>query len=326
MGNSGGTIKPEAAAQGQWNYNLAAAKTQQKLNQTNQQNQYGALTYTKGPDGRYVATTTLNPEQQKIFDQQQSNQQQSGQIAGDVLGAWGQQYGGTTGFDTTDTANYLFDLGNQRLAPNLERQRAATETALLNKGIVPGTEAYARAMEAVGQQENDAWNQLYLTGQQQAYNQLQQNYQTPLQAYSALYGLSQGTPPQSAFVNTPQVQVQAPDYIGAVNSYNKAQTDSQNGMLGGIGGLAGDVLGLGIGGGNTIGGAMFTSMFSDARLKKNAERVGTLDNGLPVYAYEYKAGGPRHIGVMAQDVAHVHPEALTNVGGFWAVDYEKAVT
>lgn len=91
------------------------------------------------------------------------------------------------------------------------------------------------------------------------------------------------------------------------------QLQQYNSGMGGLFGLAG-----------TLGSAAI--MASDARLKTDIERVGTLDNGLPVYLYRYKAGGPPHIGVMAQDVEKVKPEAVyTNAAGFRLVDYAEAV-
>jgi hypothetical protein len=51
-----------------------------------------------------------------------------------------------------------------RLAPQLERQREGLRTQLLNQGLRPGTEAFARAMEQQGQQENDLLTQAALQG------------------------------------------------------------------------------------------------------------------------------------------------------------------
>jgi hypothetical protein len=65
-------------------------------------------------------------------------------------------------------------------------------------------------------------------------------------------------------------------------------------------------------------------MLSDRRAKTDIEKVGKLDNGLKVYAYRYKDGGPRHIGVMAQEVEKRKPDAVKTVSGFKMVDYAKA--
>lgn len=52
----------------------------------------------------------------------------------------------------------------QRLAPQLQRQREGLRTQLINQGFRPGTEAYNRAMEQQGQQENDLLTQAALQG------------------------------------------------------------------------------------------------------------------------------------------------------------------
>jgi hypothetical protein len=63
-------------------------------------------------------------------------------------------------------------------------------------------------------------------------------------------------------------------------------------------------------------------LYSDRRLKRNVTFLGMLRD-LPIYAYEYVWGGPRRIGVMAQDMLTIRPEAVLTVGGFLAVDYGK---
>lgn len=65
---------------------------------------------------------------------------------------------------------------------------------------------------------------------------------------------------------------------------------------------------------------------SDRRLKTGIEPVGRMDNGLTVYRYRYKAGGPVHIGVMADEVEKIRPDAYIKGGaggGFDAVNYSK---
>lgn len=63
---------------------------------------------------------------------------------------------------------------------------------------------------------------------------------------------------------------------------------------------------------------------SDIRLKTNITRVGTRPDGLGVYEFEYVWGGPRRLGLMAQEVREVYPDAVIEMaGGFLAVDYGK---
>jgi hypothetical protein len=65
---------------------------------------------------------------------------------------------------------------------------------------------------------------------------------------------------------------------------------------------------------------------SDRRLKTNIKAVGKMKNGLTVYSYNYKSGGPSVIGVMADEVAVIKPNAYVKGGagnGYDAVDYSK---
>jgi hypothetical protein len=80
---------------------------------------------------------------------------------------------------------------------------------------------------------------------------------------------------------------------------------------------------MGLGG--TLGAA---AIMSDIRTKENIVKIGIAENGLPVYVYEYKpeykdeAGHGVHIGVMAQDVEQVMPEAvITRADGIKMVNY-----
>jgi hypothetical protein len=67
------------------------------------------------------------------------------------------------------------------------------------------------------------------------------------------------------------------------------------------------------------------TLFSDVRLKTDIKRVGTLDNGLPVYTFRYVGLPQVHMGLMAQDVEVRNPDAVElHESGFKMVDYEKA--
>lgn len=63
---------------------------------------------------------------------------------------------------------------------------------------------------------------------------------------------------------------------------------------------------------------------SDARLKTDVVRVGTTRLGLPLYHYRYIGDSAVYEGVMAQDVAVMHPTAIRKLPlGYLAVDYGK---
>jgi Chaperone of endosialidase len=64
--------------------------------------------------------------------------------------------------------------------------------------------------------------------------------------------------------------------------------------------------------------------WSDLRLKRNAELIAHLDNGLDLYRYSYNWSDRLYVGVMAQDVARLAPQAVVRgVDGFLQVDYRR---
>ena len=172
-------------------------------------------------------------------------------------------------------------------------------------------------MRSFNQGRNDQNNQLLLTGRQQAYNELLTERNQPLNEIAALMSGSQVRQP--TFASTPQSNVANVDYAGLVNAKHQAdmaawqaEVNSQNAMMGGLFGLGG-----------TLGAAALK--FSDPALKTDVEKVGRLDNGLPVYRYRYRDGGAPEIGLMADDVARQKPGAVAcNPEGLMAVDYVKA--
>jgi len=65
---------------------------------------------------------------------------------------------------------------------------------------------------------------------------------------------------------------------------------------------------------------------SDRRLKRDIEQIGRLRNGLPVYRFRYHWSGRSTIGLMADEVERVHPEAVVDgPGSLKMVNYALAV-
>jgi hypothetical protein len=126
----------------------------------------------------------------------------------------------------------------------------------------------------------------------------------------ALFGLIPGLTPTQVDVTGPMNS-----YMNAQQKAAANQTNSQNGFFNALGQLGSASMMIAANGG----------FLSDRRVKTDVSQVGTLDNGLPVYAYRYIWGGPMQIGVMAQDVEKVNPEAVTEFGGIKAVNYAEAV-
>lgn len=189
--------------------------------------------------------------------------------------------------------------------------------------------------------------------QQQAYNQALQNYNLPLQTLNSLRQGSQVQNPSFMGVNQ-QATTAGPDTLAAYQAQQQAEIARQNqqaaqssnlqsGLFGlggslitGLSNTAGGLLG-GVGNvvssaGNAISNAVsgLGKMFSDIQMKENVTQVGKTPAGLGIYEFEYKpeykdmAGHGKQIGVMAQEVEQVIPDAVSVANnGFKMVDYGK---
>ncbi|MCQ4051580.1 tail fiber domain-containing protein [Klebsiella pneumoniae] len=60
---------------------------------------------------------------------------------------------------------------------------------------------------------------------------------------------------------------------------------------------------------------------SDRRLKKDISLLGVRPDGLGVYSFQYVDESGPFIGVMADEVERVYPDAVIDLGGYKAVDY-----
>jgi hypothetical protein len=141
-----------------------------------------------------------------------------------------------------------------------------------------------------------------------------------LQAAPASYGA--GTTLAGMGLNLGQTMTPQLDYnlglnlarerAGALDARNLAQYQADMQAKAAQQQMFGDLLGT---------AASAAMMFSDRRLKTDIKRVGTTNGGLPVYTYKYKGDNATHMGVMAQDVEKVNPEAVKEFGGYKAVNY-----
>jgi hypothetical protein len=153
----------------------------------------------------------------------------------------------------------------------------------------------------------------------QGFNELSYVRNEPINTLNAVRSGSQVTNP--TFGQT----AGGADILGATQAgYNanlasaNAQNAAQNQFTSGLMGLGG-----------TLGAAY---LLSDIRTKENIKAIGWLPNGLPVYEYEYKpewkneAGHGKFIGVMAQEVETIVPEAIiTRPDGYKMVNYGALV-
>ena len=92
----------------------------------------------------------------------------------------------------------------------------------------------------------------------------------------------------------------------------------------GGGGMRGGGRGGGFGGGGRGGGGRGGGRRSDMRLKHDIVLLGRLDDGLGYYRFVYNGGHTAYVGVMAQEVQTVMPEAVTRgADGYMRVSYDR---
>ncbi|MEE4238648.1 MAG: tail fiber domain-containing protein [Anderseniella sp.] len=74
---------------------------------------------------------------------------------------------------------------------------------------------------------------------------------------------------------------------------------------------------------NQVGDRNSSCQNSDIRLKRDIKSLGSTPDGLTLYSFRYRWGSESFLGVMAQEVLEVKPEAVTiDENGFYAVDYD----
>jgi hypothetical protein len=245
---------PVATARAQSQTNRDTATTQQQLNMVDQTNPYGSQTYQqtgKWQDGtpRYSQTTTLSPQEQNKQNQQWQFDSLVNQLGIDQTGRLSGLLSKPVQLGNEATESRLMELGRKRLDPILSQRRDGLESKLYNQGLQPGTEAWTRAMGELGQQENDAYNQLLLSGRGQANQEMLTERNQPINEITAL--MSGGQVSQPNFGNTPQSQVAGTDLAGlTMDAYRygplaqyQAEQQNRGAMMSGLFGLGGAALG-----------------------------------------------------------------------------------
>lgn len=66
-------------------------------------------------------------------------------------------------------------------------------------------------------------------------------------------------------------------------------------------------------------------LISDVRLKRDIALLGRREDGLGVYSFKYLWSDTAYVGVMAQEVALIHPDAVVRnpLSGYLAVNYSR---
>lgn len=255
---------PASIAAAQGTANVAAAGKQQQFNMVDQVTPQGSLTYAQTgtwADGtpKYEARQSLTPAGQMAFDQEQNADVAMNQIALNQAGAVAGRLSSPLKLGNEATEARLFSLGSKRLDPMFARQRDSMDTMLANRGITMGSQAWNSAYGAQGEKENDAYNQLLLTGRGQAVDEMLTERNQPIQEITAL--LNGGRIAQPNYVSTPTAGVTpAPiadltsqQYAAGMDIY-KQKMAQQNAMIGALAGLGGAATSAAMGGWTRPGG------------------------------------------------------------------------
>lgn len=256
---------PGTVAKNQYGFNVDAGTTSQAGSMVNQNNPYGSLTYTKqtdasgkpitGPGGvpLYTSNINLSPAQQELFNTLQGTQGTAGKAAQALFS--NANYGATsptqaigdmsTGLEGQMMTNYM-----KSVQPGLTEQTNELDNRLRNQGLFPGEPGYDNPMRAMTTNQTNAMAGAAANYAPQAFSQASSLYQMPASLGGALAALGQPGSVNQNLVQTPGLNVQSPDYIGANANYNQTMSNNyaqqiaqQDAMMGAIGNIAG--LGLG---------------------------------------------------------------------------------
>lgn len=206
-----------------------------------------------------------------------------------------------------------------KLEPEFESRRRQLETRLQNQGFSTDSEAYQTAMNNLENSQNSAYADAAYNSIQTGQNAFTNSLNNQLSAANFQNAARQL--PISEIGSLLQNQYSGYDLANQIYTVQKGgdarinQAKNQN---------AAEQYQVGssalLGAGNIL-----TSMFSDRELKDNIVRVGQLHNGLPVYLFTYKGDNEPRLGLMAQDVLAVHPEAVAvDKSGYLKVNYALA--
>lgn len=290
---------------------------QTAANRPNQSNPFSTSTWTQGPNGQWSQSTQFSGPLAGLNTslQQQAAQSMSTPFSLSGLPAL------TDGAGAREQAiNAAYGSATSRLDPAFQQQEEQIRTRLQQQGLAPGSEAYEREVSSFGRTRNDAYNQALNSaiGQgtsagQALFNQSLASRQNALsealrergQAFGELQGL-QGLTQQQGFMGAGLGQT--PDYLGAAGMQGAQdwqrylQKQQERAELIGAGG---DLLKTAL---------QFAPFLCDVRAKQEVRPTGESLMGLPLYTWRYlpEYGDPstRYLGVLAQDVQRVAPQAV----------------
>jgi hypothetical protein len=211
-------------------------------------------------------------------------------------------------------------LRSQGFTTALGAGQADASNEMQQRQIAEQAQAQAAALQAQiasgrfgNTMDFDANNRANVGTQMQAGDDLRQidlqHGLAPLTSAAAISGL---------WGSTPFNLMTGQHTTGTTTSKTSDPVGTIAGIAGGLGSLATGLGGMGL----KFPGAAAAA--SDRRLKRDIEHVETLDNGLDIYRYRYLWDDVPRLGVMADEVQKVDPNAVFPVfGDYLGVDYGR---
>lgn len=244
--NGGNQSNPMQDAMMQGMFNQQAAQQQQKMNMMNQTTPYGSLTYASDPNSPsgYSANQSFSPAVQGVLDTNVANAQGMGTAQGQLLNNVNSQITQPLDLSYGANADRIAQMEQKTLDPQWQQNKETFDATMANRGLLPGSQAYNNASYNFNSAKNNAYDTMFNTAWNTANNAAQAQYNSPFNALASLRTGSQVAQPVSSMglTSTPQESIQAPNYMGAMQSYNQQQQANQNAALGGMFGLGGNII------------------------------------------------------------------------------------
>ena len=307
---------PYKTANAQSQADIKAIQESAKVNAVDQYAPWGSTTFTRDANGVPTKQTiNLGSAEQQFYN---TSNTIKNALAGKAQGLMnylpGDKFSGPDNGAGDKIAQTLYERKYNLIAPELERADNQLKLQLSERGIPIGSEIYNDEMNRLNRARSDTLASIAQDATLASGNEYDRQLANMLtirnQPFNEVSAFLQGAPamPTPQFQGSPAYQVQAPNIAGLINDNYKNQLDAynnqQSSLSEGLFGIGKAIIGL-----------------SDRRFKTDIKRVGKTDDGLPVYTFRYIAGGPVIMGVMADEVRDVKPEAVHNVGGVSFVDY-----
>lgn len=291
---------------------------QSKANRPDEEGPLGSIRYRKDPNtGYWTRSQEFSPELQSLYNQRIG-------MVGEDVPLYDMPTDESFSADGEKLERATLDKYKSMLDPRFSQEESQLASDLANKGIMQGSEAYTKSLDDFSRRKNQAYqqasNEAVGAGRQEQGRLFGQGMQSRQLGFSQALGRrSQLYNELASLIGTQQIgrpnelDVMGPfsqQYQGQINGVNAANQNSASRNAQTTSAAA------------SLGTALL-SLLSDRRVKTDIENVGKLKSGLNIYSYRYLWEDKYRVGVMADEVEKVYPEAIGKIYGFKTVDYSR---